>query len=244
MVSLSMPFVRLIHGRHEKVLADYDAVDHVITDPPYGARTHGGQKHGRSTKIGAAALSEVGLSYPFFTHQLVHRFVDTWAPRTKKWFCAFTSHDLVASYESALEAHGRYVFAPIACVQPHSNVRLAGDGPSNWTTWLIVSRPIGMKPLWGALPGRYESAPERRRDGLRISGSKPLSMMLDIVRDYSRAGDRIADPYAGAGVTLIAAALLSRQAIGAECDRETFELAKKRLRKDLAFPRAESQALS
>lgn len=242
--SFAMARVSLALGRNQTALARHGTFDQLITDPPYGQRTHKGQQHRRATKISVAALSETGISYPFFTPADVKRFVDLWAPRTKKWFCAFTSHDLVPAYEKALQAQGRYVFAPIACVQPNSNVRLAGDGPANWTTWLMVSRPIGMRPLWGALPGRYESAPERRRDGLRVAGSKPLALMLDIVRDYSRSGDRIVDPYAGVGTTLIAAALLSRHGYGAESDRATYELAKKRIARELSFPRAESGALS
>lgn len=230
-------------GRHETALAGIE-VDHVITDPPYGKRTHKGQTHTRSGKIGAKALSEVGLVYPYFTGVDVINFVQSWAPRTRKWFCTFTSHDLIPAYENALEAVGRYVFAPISCVIPGMNVRLQGDGPSNWTVWLIVSRPIGMRPLWGSLPGSYRCARETRKDGLRISGSKPLALMRDIVSDYSHEGDTIADPYAGVGVTLEAAALQGRKAIGAECARDTFELGQKRLDKGLSFPRAEAEVVT
>jgi len=230
--------IRFRLGRQEKALADVQAVDHVITDPPYSARTHKGQKHARSSAINASAISEAGISYPFFTPELVDAFVDSWAPRTRKWFCVFTSHDLVPAYEEALRRHDRYVFAPLPCVQRGSNVRLAGDGPANWTAHLLVSRPRAMRPLWGALPGEYRAAPERRKDGLRIAGSKPLLMMLDIVQDYSHEGDLVADPYAGAAVTLAACALRGRKAVGAECDGATFALGQRRIAAELAFPRA------
>jgi site-specific DNA-methyltransferase (adenine-specific) len=53
--------------------------------------------------------------------------------------------------------------------------------------------------------------------------------MRAIVRDYSRPGDLIVDPYAGGATTLLAAAMEGRRAIGAECDPKTFALAVKRL---------------
>jgi 23S rRNA G2445 N2-methylase RlmL len=240
-MSAAEALISFRHGTWRRVLSGVAQVDHVITDPPYGQRTHRGQKHARRTesRAGGALLSTVGLAYDFFTPELVREFVDAWAPRTRGWFCVFTSHDLVAAYEEALEAHGRYVFAPLACVQRGSNVRLAGDGPSNWATWLLVSRPTGMRPLWGTLRGAYEAKPERRKDGLRISGSKPLSLMLDIVGDYSRTGDLIADPFAGVGTTLSAAAILGRRAVGSEVDRATYDKGVKRIAADLASYEAE-----
>ncbi len=50
-----------------------------------------------------------------------------------------------------------------------------------------------------------------------------------IVRDYSRPGDLIVDPYAGSGTTLLAAAMEGRRCIGAEMDPKTWKLAGKRL---------------
>jgi DNA modification methylase len=53
--------------------------------------------------------------------------------------------------------------------------------------------------------------------------------MSDIVRDYSRPGDLVVDPYAGAGTTLLAAHRIGRRAVGAEMDQGRFELARERL---------------
>jgi site-specific DNA-methyltransferase (adenine-specific) len=53
--------------------------------------------------------------------------------------------------------------------------------------------------------------------------------MRAIIRDYTRPGDLIVDPFAGSGTTLLAARLEGRRAIGAELDPKTFALAVKRL---------------
>jgi site-specific DNA-methyltransferase (adenine-specific) len=216
-------------GRWEDVLADVEC-DALITDPPYGARTHEGQRHSRKDPRYSpdACLTATGLPYAHFTEADVAAFVAAWSPRVRFWFCAFTSHDLLDAYARALERAGRYVFAPLACVQRGMNVRLAGDGPSNWTTHLIVARPRGMLG-WGTLPGAYVVGQDQdRKRGVYVVGGKPLGLMRALVRDYSRPGDLVCDPCAGGGTTLLAAAIEGRRAVGAEMDPAHFEIAQKR----------------
>jgi DNA modification methylase len=64
-------------------------------------------------------------------------------------------------------------------------------------------------------------------------GGKPLSIMLEIVRDYSRAGDTVCDPTSGGATTLIAAHTLGRRAIGAEMDPVTAAKAQARIDRHL-----------
>ena len=199
-----LPLWELRCGDWRDVLADVRPA-HVITDPPYSARTHGGQTYRRwdSMRYRKALL-------------------------TPGWLACFTSHDLCSAYSDAAEARGRYAFAPLACVVRGMNVRLAGDGPSNWTTWLCVSRPKSLRH-WGTLPGAYVGNPEAERS--LVLGSKPLWLMRALVRDYSRPGELVCDPFAGSGTTLLAAAIEGRRAVGAEADPEHFALAVARLRR-------------
>lgn len=198
------------------------AANAVITDPPYGERTHSGQQHdGAKSGIGVD-----GLGYAHWTAADVDLLVDTLEPACSGWFCVFSCHKLQPFWEAFLEARGRYVFAPLACVQPGQNVRLQGDGPSNWATWLTVAR-TKRQAKWGALPGSYVGPARDRITNVR--GAKPLWMIRAIIRDYTRPGDLILDPCAGGGTTLLAAAIEGRRAIGAEIDPATWEKAVKRL---------------
>ena len=79
---------------------------------------------------------------------------------------------------------------------------------------------------WGSLPGFYRTVIERNAH----IGGKPLALMRAIIRDYTRRGDIVCDPCAGYGTTLLAALIEGREAIGAEIDPETFDVAVKRLR--------------
>jgi hypothetical protein len=113
-------------------------------------------------------------------------------------------------------------------------VRLAGDGPANWTDWLCVSRPAWLHK-WGSLCGAYvglshdvgESVLNRSKRA--VPGGKPLGLMRAIVRDYTRPGDLVVDPFCGGGTTALACAIEGRRCITSEMDPVTFAKARKRL---------------
>jgi hypothetical protein len=130
---------------------------------------------------------------------------------------------------------GRYVFPPIPCVMRGMSVRLQGDGPSSWTCWLVVARPREKRFMkWGTLPGAYSGAPPSRASakGAKsiVVGQKPQWLINAIVRDYSKPGDLVVDPFSGSGTTAIACESLGRRFVGAEIDPETHAKAIKRLR--------------
>lgn len=211
-------------GRWQDVLADVTC-DAVITDPPYGSRTHDGTNDHIASSDLPDGANRAPLAYPHWTADDVRAFVASWAPRCRGWFVAMTSHDLVPAYESAISAFDRLTFAPLPIIQKRP--RLVGDGPASWTVYLVVSRLRGAPfNTWGCLPGAYFSHTEK--NGV-VAGAKPLALMRSIVRDYSRPGDLVCDPCAGGATTLLAALTEGRRAVGAELDPITFAAAQIRL---------------
>ena len=219
--------IDLRHGDYADVLAA-ETWDACIFDAPYGARTHNGHNAVDVTTGGGDGRERSPISYTAWSSIHVQKCVNFIAPRTRRWICTITSHDLAPVWEAALQHHGRYVFAPIPIVVPGMTVRMQGDGPSSWTCWMVVARPKTKDgAAWRALPGAYIRQPGDPRSP--ITGGKPLNVMRAIVRDYSDPGDVICDPTAGGGTTLLAAAMEHRQAIGAEVDKDTWALAVERL---------------
>ena len=203
-------------GRWQDVLADVEC-DACIFDAPYGARTHKGHDASKAI-IGTRELSFKPLGYGALTDEDAHAVVDHWSPRTRGWLCSLTSHDLIPAWESALAAAGRYVFAPLPIIDRGSRPRLTGDGPACWSVWMIVARPrTAAFSRWGSLPGVYQRELQDQRPA-GIMGGKPLGVMRAIVRDYSRSGDLVCDPFAGHGTTLKAAVMEGRRAVGSEVD--------------------------
>ena len=212
-------------GDWRTALADVGMVDAVITDPPYGKRTHDGHDDGAEKRRGMIGREFKDVAYVSWTSCDVDFFVQTLAPKCRGWFCSMTSHDLIPSWETAYNKCGRYVFAPVPWIDRRP--RLIGDGPSSWACYLMVSRPKNTEfSRWGCLDGAYLPG---ARESDRVIGGKPLWLMRAIIRDYTRPGDLVCDPCAGGGTTLLAAAIEGRRAVGAELDPATYAKAKRRL---------------
>lgn len=230
-------------GRWQEALSDVAEVDAVVTDPPYSDRTHSKQRHGRRDETcGGHYVSARGLTYDAMSEHDVADFVASWAPRNRGWFAVLTDSYLQLAWRQSFADHGLTHFAPIPCVQIGMNVRLAGDGPCNWTCWLCVARPKALHK-WGTLGGEYRGNPfdagentatAGRRTG--VVGSKPVWMMRAIVRDYTKPGNLVCDPFAGGGTTLVAALQEGRRAIGSECLDEHYRIAQARLARGYTAP--------
>lgn len=213
-------------GRWQEALADVGEVDAVICDPPYGARTHAGEFDQGSVYDGSTRSR---LMYTHLTADDATAFVKAWSDRCRGWFCIMTSDDLITPIRDAYSDAKRNDFAPVPLLQHRP--RLAGDGPGNGAVYMMVARPRRKEFLsWGSLPCWYMSQPDKT--GI-VNGAKPLSLMLEIIRDYTRPGDLVADPTAGGATTLIAAHTLGRRAIGAEMDPQTAAKAQARIDRHL-----------
>lgn len=216
----------LHHGHYLDAFDSMLQFDAIITDPPYGSRTHTGWNAGeQQVRTATGQATRTAISYDHWTPDDVRAFVRWAADRCRGWICAMTSDDLAPAYQAAYAEAGLYPFAPVPIIQPRP--RLVGDGPASWTVWLMVARPRTREfATWGCLPGAYQSHCEKA--GV-VAGAKPLDLMRAIVRDYSRPHDVICDPCAGGATTLLAALHEGRRAMGSEVNATTYEAARKRL---------------
>jgi hypothetical protein len=209
--------------------------DALITDPPYGGRTHAGHNAASAQVLSATGqITRRAISYGAWTEQDVRDLVRWSADRIRGWRVCFTSHDLVMAYVKAYEEIGLYAFAPVPVLIPRP--RLLGDGPSSWAVWLMVARPKSKEfARWaregtrksGCLPGMYRASAER---GAPVVGAKRVSLMEEIVRDYSNPGDTVVDACAGFASTAVAALRSGRHFAGAELNPELARKAAERIR--------------
>jgi site-specific DNA-methyltransferase (adenine-specific) len=222
-----------------------EQVDCIITDPPYSERVHGGHNDGTKTanKIGHAFKAQ--LDYSSLTHEQAREWGEQWGRRVSTWLVIMCDHDLWNAWRAGAMAAGLYTFAPVFCGIAGMTVRVAADGPASWGVWMLVARTSapavgdygrsndkGQRVRgWGSLPGYYHT----QRDPGYIGG-KPLPLMQQIVRDYSRPGMLVADPCAGHATTLVAALQAGRRVWGAECDPAAHAAAVARLERVTAQP--------
>lgn len=224
-------------GLAQLVREELGSVDAVIVDAPYDERTHRGHDKGRDDY---GQEDRRRISYPPWTRGDVRDFVSCWSRITKGWMVAITSDALVCAWRDAYEAEDRVSFAAVPAIERGATDRKHADGPASWTTWVVVGRPRGREWIgWGS-PRSYYLGP---REPKPVIGGKPLWLMRELVEDYSREGDLVADPCCGAGTTLLAAQLLGRRYVGGDLDAAHVALAQERLRSLPAAPRRGTLAL-
>jgi hypothetical protein len=239
-------------GRYQDVLRDV-MCNAVIVDAPYSAKTHAGHNAGADTadharradymkrtgkNIGQANNRRSKIDYQCFSEADVAEFCAFWSSRCTGWIVSITDDVLAPVWRDELKRQGRYVFAPIPYINAGSGCRYTGDGPSNWTCWIVVARPRTREAMqWRTLPGAYilpagynDRAGGLGHGGTLIAGGKTEWLMRALIRDYSRPGDLVCDPCAGGATTLLAAAQTGRRGVGCEMDPTTYAKAAKRLR--------------
>ena len=214
----------LYHGDCRDVLPTLDAVDAVITDPPYSKRCHDGHDAGAAKASDASEREALG--YHALTLDDVTYFAEQYRRVCRGWIVWMTDSELALAVRTALEKEGRYAFAPLPFFQPGRSVRLSGDGPCSWTDWIVVARTTAQRK-WGTLPGGYVAGPGWN-DKERMGG-KPTLLMDALVTDYSRQGDSVLDSHMGAGTTGVACVNAGRNFIGCEIDRDPFDIACRRI---------------
>lgn len=203
------------------------SIDHTMTDPPYSAKTHEGQKTTRrdSEENQASWITKEGLSYDFLSEKDVAVLSEHYVRITRKWILVQTDHVLYPIWERELKRLGHYVFHPIPIIIPGMNVRIQGDGPSSWAIYLVVARPK-LRKKWGTKPGGYYCS---ERHDQSVGGAKPLGLMQALVRDYTQPGESILDSHLGSGTTGIAAIGLGRRFLGIEKKLENFTCSRDRI---------------
>ena len=199
-------------------------VPHIITDPPYSARTHSGHDGPMSRRHDGASARALG--YAALDPDTAESLAADFAAVCDGWIVWLTDHVLAPTIERALKAQGRTVFPFLPYHHPGRSVRLAGDGPSSWTDWIVVSRTKAQNK-WGTLRGGYVAGPGW--DDKERMGGKPTRLMQLMVGDYSRPGEMVCDPFMGSGTTGVACAREGRSFVGVEIDPAAFELACKRI---------------
>lgn len=221
-------------GDWRETMSDVEC-DSLITDPPYSARTHDGQRSAVPDGELRRALSD---AYAGIDRNYCAAFVDAWRPRVRGWWVIFGDHTSNRWWLDALSDAGLYTFAPVVWAKTEAAPRFSGDGPASHCEYLAIARPKQKQYLgWGSLPGWYQAPIDIDRGGFggpRLVGSKPETLMRAIVRDYSRPGWTIADPHCGSGTTAVACRAEGRACITSEVDPKTHAIAQARIARPFA----------
>lgn len=211
--------VTIYHGDCRDVLAAGTQCDHVITDPPYDAKTHAGARNGF---VGRPSIS-------FDPLPDVHAATTALLAACRRWCVAFCSMEMLGAYAAAAgPAWVRSGFWR----KPNGMPQMSGDRPGQPGEGLAIMHNPGRK-RWnnGGRLAFWDHVVECH--GRDHPTQKPMALMLDILSAFTDPGESVLDPYMGSGTTLVAAKNLGRSAVGIELDERYCEIAALRLAQDV-----------
>jgi site-specific DNA-methyltransferase (adenine-specific) len=226
---------RLILGDCREALSSL-SVDHIITDPPFEKEAHTPvcrtQKSIRSGNVDA-------LSFDAITDDL-RTFVPTWASeQCAGWLLAFCQVEAVAAWRDEMEAAGLKYKRGMAWVKPDSSPQFNGQGPAQGYECMVLAWAGKGISRWnaGGKRGVYtHNTNGQTRHGIHPT-EKPLSLMCELVCDFTGPQSLVADPFMGSGTTGVACAVNGRRFVGTEIDPAFFDIACRRIEAAYKQPR-------
>lgn len=241
---------RLILGDCLEVLPTLQAVNSVITDPPYEAEAHGANRIlGNGAK---REMRERELDFSAMTPELRDGFSSSAASICDGWLIAFCQAEAISAWRESMERGGATWRRAMIWVKPDSSPQLTGDRPAQGYESIAASWCGSGRSAWNGGGRRGVFTYGKHDAGAGHGGrknehptQKPQALMADLVSLFSGYGETVLDPFMGSGTTGVACVKLGRHFIGIERDPKYFDIACRRIEDAYRQPRliAEEQPI-
>ena len=219
--------VQIYHGDCRDLVLTEPA-DLIITDRHSARRL---TRVREQVKGGVVQVTFDPLTFGQLSNHLTRlaEYVRTWAILTCDWRHA-------TELEQSPPIGWEFVRAGV-WVKPDGTPQMTGDRPG--TGWESIAFLHRTKPDGSPMRKRWNGGGRNSvfthgvcRDAMYPT-QKPVALISEFVRLFSKPGDTILDPFCGSGTTLYAAKELHRKAIGCDVSAEACALAEKRLAQEL-----------
>lgn len=221
--------VQLFLGDCREVLPTLEAVDHVITDPPYSEHVHGKQRRGGNRHRDGVVSEGRELGFDALDDE-TRKFCGGWFGfNARRWTLVFS--DTESAHLWRYEITSEYV-RTLFWRKAGGAPQFTGDRPAVACEAITACHRAGRKKWNGGGKQGFYDVPIVVRHGTegRVhTTQKPIELMAQLVCDFTDAGETILDPFAGSGTTGVAAKRLGRKAILVEKDEQYCEAAATRL---------------
>lgn len=221
---------QLIHGDCLSVLPLLDAVDHIITDPPYEKIMHDSVNGYAGLRTDGVTSTAGSLGF-----DSIDGIRDKVTPMMKSlcngWMLLFCTPEGVAAWRDAIEAAEAKYKRACVWVKPDAAPQFNGQGPAMGAEMLVTAWCGKGHSKWngGGKRGVFtHNTNQPDRDGTHPT-EKPLPLMMELVHLFTNPGDTVLDPFMGSATTGLACMKLGRKFIGIEKDDKFYDLACRRI---------------
>jgi site-specific DNA-methyltransferase (adenine-specific) len=225
----------LYNGDCLEVMASLEAVDHVISDPPYEEFIHKA-KFRRRKHLRTDGGNELE-TLDFASIDAIRKpFVELSASLCRGWFIAFCTPEGVGRWADEINAVSLKYKRACVWIKPDATPQLNGQGPAMGAENFVCAWGGAGHARWnaGGKRGVYThlTNPSDRHHGHPTE--KPWRLMAELLADFTNTGHTILDPFMGSGTAGVACAKMGRRFIGIELDPKYFDIACERIEKAYA----------
>ena len=216
-------------------LADL-SVDCTITDPPYEAEAHTKQRRYKDAgwraarETGTTEVTEAPLTFAAITEAQRLEVAAQIGRVTRLRAIVFCQGEAIGDWRRVLDAAGLVYRRSIPWVKPDAMPSLHGRWPGqSYEAIVLAMRPSAGRCPIGGKARYYEHTRQSGGGKNPHPTTKPLPLMLQIIRDFTSPGDLVLDPYAGSGTTGAACRQLGRRFVGWELNSDYHAIATRRI---------------
>jgi site-specific DNA-methyltransferase (adenine-specific) len=208
------------------VLPTLGKVDAVVTDPPFGEKTHKGQ---RSLEYRASGGGHVAIDFDSVDASFVRDAFAINVPR--RWLVSFIEWRHCLPLESDPPLGLEFVRMGV-WIKKNPMPQLTGDRPGMGWEAIAIFHPPGKKRWNGGGSSAVWDFGTSRYGWFGASNhptEKPVDLLSDLIKSFSDCKEIVGDWFMGSGSVGIACVRTGRKFIGIEKEPKYFDIACKRI---------------
>lgn len=226
--------ITIYHADCRDVLPQLESVSHVITDPPYSARTHAGARTNKGPVEEDCRPSRL-IHFAHLADEDFIGFTRLALSKSRRWVVMTCDHR-----HAALTFDWPEHIRLGAWIKNNPVPQISGDRPGSGHESVLILHNEGRK-RWngGGRPAVWRTNVLTDPRQSLVETQKPIELLNKLISDFTDPDETILDPFMGSGTTLVAAKNLGRRAIGIELSEDYCRIAVQRLRQGVFdFPRS------
>jgi site-specific DNA-methyltransferase (adenine-specific) len=211
----------LYHADCRDVLPTLANIDVVITDPPYGARTHAGARTGGSGRADPTSGKLALIDFDSLPDEVFLPLCVQLVGISRRWVV------MSCEWRHAAQLEESEILVRLGVwIKRNGAPQFTGDRPGvGWEAISCLHRP-GRKRWNGG--GHHAVWDVPKVDGFHPTG-KPIALLAKWVEQFTDVGETVLDPFMGSGTTGVACIQSGRAFTGIERERKYFDVACERI---------------